>query len=263
VGAYRESEQKLVEPVWEKVPDHSMTFMDRGFLSWWPLWRLSTTGTERHWVVREKSNLRMRTVKRFGRGDELVEIEIPRALRAKHPEMPETLQARRVTCNTKGYRSYAVLTSATDSTRYPGSELSRLYHERWEVELAYDEIKTHMLERREALRSKSPHGIRQEIAGIGIAYNLVRLEMAVVANQLNVPPTRISFLHTLHSVQDFFAWAWVTSPGALPKRVESHDRKIRLYLLPERRTARRYPRHVKIKMSNYPRNRGQSGNAPK
>ena len=76
---------------------------------------------------------------------------------------------------------------------------------------------------------------------------------------MGVSPIRISFLHTLHAVQDFMGWAWVTSPGALPRRVESHERKVRLYLLPERRTSRRYRRHVKIKMSNYPRNPGRAG----
>jgi len=259
VGEYRTSEQTLVEPLWDKVPNHSLTFLDRGFLSWWPLWRLQMTGVERHWVVRAKSNVKIRTIQKLGRGDELGEIEVPRALRATHPEMPEVMRVRRITCLVKGYRPYTILTSALEADRYPGSELARMYHERWECELAYDEIKTHLLNRQEALRSKTPDGIRQEIAGLGIAYNLVRLEMAEVAAQLKVLPTRISFLHTLHSIRDFLAWSWITSPGALPKRVESHDRKVRLYLLPERRTTRRNPRHVKIKMSNYPRNRGRTG----
>jgi hypothetical protein len=259
VGAFADGEQTLVEPLWAHVPDHSLTLMDRGFLSWWPLWRLSTSGEERHWLVRAKANLCWRTVTRLGRGDAVVEIAVPRALRRAHPEMPETFQVRAVRRQVKGFRPSWVLTSALDPARYPASELAQLYHERWEIELAYDEVKTHLLERREALRSKKPEGIRQELAGIGLAYNLVRLEMAQVAAQLNVPPTRISFLHTLHAVQDFMAWSWSTSPGALPRRVESHDRRVRLYVLPERRTARRNPRHVKIKMSNYPRNRGRGG----
>ena len=259
VGAYGTGELTLVEPLWARVPDHSLTFLDRGFLSWLPLWQLSTTGEERHWVVRAKANLRMRKMRRLGPGDWLVEIAVPRALRAAHPEMPEVLQARCVQGRVKGFRPYTILTSALDAGRYPGAELAQMYRERWECELAYDELKTHLLERREALRSKSPDGIRQEIAGLGLAYNLVRLEMAEVAAQLGVPPTRISFLHTLHAVQDFMGWAWVTSPGALPRRVESHDRRVRLYLLPERRTTRRYPRHVKIKMSNYARNYGRAG----
>ncbi len=47
-----------------------------------------------------------------------------------------------------------------DAEQYPVLEVASLYHERWELEVGYDEIKTHMLERQEALRSKKPEGIR-------------------------------------------------------------------------------------------------------
>ena len=47
----------------------------------------------------------------------------------------------------------------------------------WEIELGYDEIKTEVLEREEAIRSKSPEAVGQELWGILLAYNLVRLEM--------------------------------------------------------------------------------------
>ena len=38
-----------------------------------------------------------------------------------------------------------------------------LHDERREIEITYDELKTHMLERRESLRSRSRGGVRQEI----------------------------------------------------------------------------------------------------
>jgi hypothetical protein len=53
--------------------------------------------------------------------------------------------------------------------------------------------------------------------------------------------------------------AWATAPGALPKRPLGLERDLALLILPERRTERRYPRHVKIKMSNYARNYGRQG----
>ena len=52
-----------------------------------------------------------------------------------------------------------------------------LYHERWELELGYDEIKTDLLDHEEAIRGQKPDGVRQELWGILLAYNLVRLEM--------------------------------------------------------------------------------------
>lgn len=260
VGAFSEGEQTLVGPLWAQVPDHSMTLLDRGFLSWWPLWRLQGNGTERHWMVRARCDLRWRVVAPLGRGDARVEITVPRALRRQHPEMPEVFQVRAVQRRVKGFRPFWLLTSALDPAAYPGAELSSLYHERWELEVAADEIKTHLLEREEALlRSKTPEGIRQELAGIGLAYNLVRVAMVRVAQELGLPPRRISFLHALRDVRILCLSAWAASPGVVPRRVRDFEASLRLWVLPERRSGRRYPRHVKIKMSNYPRNRGRAG----
>lgn len=64
-----------------------------------------------------------------------------------------------------------------DPDLYPAAEIVELYHERWELELGFDEIKTHTLEGAETLRSKAPDRILQEIWGLAIGYNLMRLEM--------------------------------------------------------------------------------------
>ncbi|AUX45941.1 uncharacterized protein SOCE26_074430 [Sorangium cellulosum] len=81
-----------------------------------------------------------------------------------------------------------------DPVAYAANELAALYHERWELELADDEPKTDMLDRRESIRSKTPAMVRQEIWGLLLAYNLVRLEIERVAAEARVPPTRISFI---------------------------------------------------------------------
>jgi hypothetical protein len=151
-----------------------------------------------------------------------------------------------------------LLTSLLDPVAYPAQEMAALYHQRWEIELGYDEIKTHMLEREEALRSKKPVGVRQEIWGIALAYNLVRREMLEVAEMAGVPPTRVSFLHSLRMIRIFcLVEAWTTSPGNLPKRLVGLAEVMALLILPERRSERRYPRHVKIKMSKFKRNVGR------
>ena len=43
----------------------------------------------------------------------------------------------------------------------PARELIALYHERWEIELVIDEIKTHERAQRKVLRSKTPEGVRK------------------------------------------------------------------------------------------------------
>jgi len=138
-------------------------------------------------------------------------------------------------------------------------EIVALYHERWELELGYDEIKTHMLEREEALRSKKPEGVEQEIWGILLAYNLVRCKMLEVSRAFDMEPNRISFRHSLQLIRVFcLVEAWTAPPTKLPRRLEElADMVSSLLVLPERRPERRYERSVKIKMSNFKRNTGR------
>jgi len=255
LGPWSVGEATLAEPLWQKLPDHSVTILDRGFLSYALLHRLATSGTERHWLIRAKSNLKWRTVKRLGPNDELVEILVSRKTRRDHPELPDPLQVRAVRYQRQGFRPQILLTSLLDPATYPAAEIAELYHERWELELGFDEIKTHTLEREEALRSRAPERIRQEVWGLAIAYNLLRLHMQHVAQRERVAPTRISFRHALLLVRNFWQLtAWLASPGNLPRRLEGLHQELALLVLPPRRP-RRYPRAVKIKLSNYPRSR--------
>jgi hypothetical protein len=79
--------------------------------------------------------------------------------------------------------------------------------------LGYDEIKTEMLDRQETIRSRTVQGIEQEVWGILLAYNLVRLEMARTAEDLGVEPTRISFVTSLRIICDTWAWCAIASPA--------------------------------------------------
>lgn len=255
-AGYHVGETTLAAPLLRNVPSCSLTILDRGFVNYHLLHQIRMGGEERHWLVRSRKNLKWRVVKRLGRGDELVEIEFPAKLRRKHPELPETFLARAVRYQRKGFRPQILLTSLLDPQTHPAAEIAELYHERWELELGYDEIKTHTLEREEALRSKSPERVAQEVWGLAIAYNLVRHEMEAVAQKLQVAPRRISFRGSLRLIRDLFFWAEVASPGKLPKMIRDMRIEMEDLVLPLRRSERRYPRHVKIKMSNYARNDG-------
>jgi hypothetical protein len=254
LGPWSVGEVSLAEPLWAQLPDHSLTILDRGFLSYALLHHLATGGPQRHWLIRAKSNLKWRTVQRLGSNDQLVQITLHRHARRADPALPETLRVRAVRYQRRGFRPQTLLTSLLDPEAYPAAEIAALYHERWELELGFDEIKTHTLERKESLRSRVPERVLQEVWGLAIAYNLVRLHMAEVAQRAGVVPSRISFRHALLLMRGFWLTAWSTSPGNLPQRLEGLHQELALLILPPRRP-RRYPRAVKIKMSNYPRNR--------
>lgn len=249
-------ELTLAGPLLERVPGHSVTVLDRLYVDYRLLHRIRSGGEERHWLLRARKNLKWKIIRRLGRGDELVEVAFSPALRREHPELPETFRARVIRYQRKGFRPRVLLTSLLDPERHPATEIADLYCERWELELAYDEIKTHTLDREEAIRSKTPEGVRQEIWGLLIAYSLVRHEMECVALERGISPKRISFLYSLRTIREVFYWAATASPGSLPKMVKRMRLDLGSLILPERRTHRRYPRHVKIKMTGYARNDG-------
>jgi hypothetical protein len=254
-GAYAKGEHSYATDLWSGVPDESLTIVDRGFFAAGVLIPLNRDGQNRHWLVRGKKGLRWRTVRRLGRNDELVEMDVSSHARKQDPTLPKLWTARAIRYHCKGYRPQVLLTSLIDPEAYPAAEIVGLYHERWELELGYDEIKTEMLEREETLRSRSPAAVRQEIWGVLIAYNLVRLEMEGVAAEAHVEPTRISFVVALRLICDEWSWCAIASPGAIPRHLNDLRASLQRFILPPRRSARSFPRAVKIKMSNYAKKR--------
>jgi hypothetical protein len=252
-GSYGSNEIQYAWPLLDTLPGNSLTILDRGFFGARFLMAIER-GQNRQWLTRARSDLKFRVIKKFARGDELIEIKVSDHARRQDASLPESWQMRAVRYRRKGFPSQLLLTSLRDPNEYPAAELAELYHERWELELGYDEIKTELLDREETIRSRKPEGVKQELWGILLAYNLIRLEMARIAAEADVEPTRISFVEALRLIRDEWEWLSVTSPGAIPKRLETMRRNVKRYVLPPRR-ARSFPRAVKITMSSYDRNR--------
>lgn len=252
-GPYATPENDYAAQLWSSVPPASLVIVDKGFFGANILVPLAREG--RHFLIRAKKNTRMRTVERLGRGDEIVEMDVSSYARAEDPTLGSTWRVRAIRYQRKGFPPGMLLTSLLDAAAYPAEEIVALYHERWELELGYGEIKTDLLDNRESIRSKSPERVEQELLGILLAYNLVRLEMAHVARQAGVSPTRISFVATLEMMTaEWFFFANMTA-GAIPARLRTLEARLARLVLPERRSQRSYPRAVKIKMSNYDRKR--------
>lgn len=254
-GPYSVGEVTYARGLWVQVPDNALVIADRNFFDYSVLYGLNAHGANRHWLIRTKSNLKWRTLEKLGSGDELVSMDPGDRTRRRHPDVPPVWTMRAIRYERPGFRPQTLLTSLLDPVRYPASEVVALYHERWEIELGYDEVKTDMLERQEAIRSRKPRGVAQELWGVALAYNLVRLEMLRIAQEAGVPPNRISFVMALRLIRDEWAWATVTSPGAIPRHLRELRAEVARFVLPPRRTERSYPRAVKLKMSNYARKR--------
>lgn len=255
MGPYRD-ERPMATTLWPKLPNNSLAIVDRHFLSANILLPIERSGDGRNWLTRATSQSKWKVLKKLGAGDELVEVEVNCEARRKNPDLPRFWQMRAIRYRRPGFQPQTLLTSLSDSKAYPAAELRELYHERWELELGFNEVKTEMLEREEAIRSKTPPGAMQELWAIGLAYNLIRLEMERVADEADLPPNRISFVMSMRLIRDEWMWAAASkAPGAIPGNLRRLRDEIKRFVLPPRRTARSFPRAVKIKMSCYARKR--------
>ncbi len=254
-GPHRLGESALARDLWGQVPDHAVVLVDRNFWHAGVLIPLARDGHQRHWLTRARTPTRGCLVETRGSGDVLVELPVSREARRRDPTRPRTWVVRALQYQRRGFRPQWLLTSRLDPVAYPAAEIVALYHERWAMEVGDDEVKTERLEREETLRSQRPAGVAQELWGVGLMYNLIRLEMVRVAEAVGVPPTRISFVMALRLIRDEWLWAAHTSPGAIPRHLRELTATLARFVLPPRRAHRAYPRAVTVKMSHYPRKR--------
>jgi DDE family transposase len=88
-----------------------------------------------------------------------------------------------------------------DHRAAPAQELAALYHERWEIETALDELKTHLRGGKIVLRSKTPDLVRQEFYGLMMAHFAIRNLIHEAALKADEDPDRLSFLHAVRVVR--------------------------------------------------------------
>lgn len=252
VGGYNTGELTLVQELLTAISPGSLILLDRGFLSYGWLWGLLQRNS--HFLIRGKKGLKVRKRKRLAPGDWLAEALVPRALRKKHPELPEDLDVRVIPYRIPGFRPSYLMTSLLDPQAYPASELVDLYHTRWEQELGWDEMKTHMASAAVPFRSRTPDRVRQEAYGLLVAYNLVRSLMSEAATRQGISPLRLSFVDSLECIERYCPMMALAPGYRLSDLYAELLEEIGACRLPQRRK-RCYPRAVKVKMSSYPLNR--------
>lgn len=96
---------------------------------------------------------------------------------------------------------YRLLTTILDPEKAPAEELAALYHERWEIETAFDELKTHLRGAKIVLRSKTPELVQQEFYGLLMTHFAIRGLMHEAALKAEDDPDRLSFIHAVRVVR--------------------------------------------------------------
>lgn len=146
---------------------------------------------------------------------------------------------------------HRLLTTLLDPAEAPALDLICAYHERWEIELVIDELKTHLRLCQQPLRSRKPVGILQELYGLLLAHFAIRTVMAEAAAQIGLAPRRLSFVQAVQLINDALPEFQLVAPEDRPRLYQRLLTDIQRHPLPERAN-RLNPRVVKFHRRNYP-----------
>ncbi len=172
------------------------------------LWRTAAgTGADLRWRVRR--NARLEVEQRLPDGSYLSRIDASTSDRQnqRHGIVVRVIDYRldHVPGSEPVYR---LMTTILDPRRAPARELAALYHERWEIETALDELKTHLRGAPIVLRSKTPELVEQEFWGLLMAHFAIRGLMHEAGLKAGEDADRLSFSHAVRVVQRRLArWA--------------------------------------------------------
>jgi len=214
MGGVDTSEIALAKQVLASLVRGMLCLADRNFFGF-ELWNQArATGADLLWRI--KKNLRLPCEKRLPDGSYLSRVY---ASEKEQRHGRNGVVVRVIDYKLEGIPGaepiYRLLTTILDHETAPASELAALYHERWEIETALDELKTHLRGSRIVLRSKTPDLVRQEFYGLMMAHFAVRGLMHEAALAAAEDPDRLSFLHAVRVVRRKIAQVASIPPSGL------------------------------------------------
>ena len=200
MGSYQTGEITLAKSVLPQLARGMLCLADRNFFGF-ELWQLAQgNGADLLW--RMKKNMRMAREKPLGDGSYLSHM-YPSERDWRHKTNGIVLRV--IDYRLEGIEGsepiYRLATTILDPGKAPAGELAALYHERWEIETAFDELKTHLRGAHIVLRSKTPDLVRQEFYGLMMAHFAIRGLMHEAALKADEDPDRLSFLHAVRVIR--------------------------------------------------------------
>jgi hypothetical protein len=246
------SERDCAIEVLDQLGRSDLVILDRGFHAVWFFERVIHKSV--HFLCRASASYKPRILTRLGHGDYVVELRA-RVQRPDKSWEKVRLVLRMIEYRMGRRRRVRLLTDLLDHKAYKPLEIARLYRERWECELAYDEIKTHLATPARGtlqlpFRSKTPEGILQEAYALLTVYNLMRSWIAVAAAASGARPRDISFVGALQVIRNVFAD--LQHLDAIPQEAVRAIAQLRLT---RPRRPRWYHRVVRVKIIRFPRKR--------
>ncbi len=196
MGEYRTSEQALAREVITSLTPGMLCLADQAFggMAFWN--QALATGADLLWRARTDRHMAVDKILPDGSYVSRLQVQHPKALQS------ESQPVRVIEYYVEGVEEsqntmFRLITTLMDPVTFPAEELAQLYQQRWEIETAFDELKTHLRGSRMCLRSKTPELVRQEFYGLMLAHFAVRGLMHEAAQKANVDPDELSFTHSL------------------------------------------------------------------
>jgi hypothetical protein len=212
-GPYATGEITLAKTVLSALRQGMLCLADRNFFGF-SLW-VQARGTGADLLWRVKSNARLPYERPLADGSYLSRIYASdKDRRQQRNGMTVRVIEYRLQGVTDAEPIYRLLTSLLDPVQAPATELAALYHERWGIETALAELKTHLRGAKLVLRSKTPDLVRQEFYGLMMAHFAVRGLMHEAALKAEIDPDQLSFLHAVRVVRRKLAAIHAIPPSA-------------------------------------------------
>jgi len=208
VGGLATGEPSMVEELLSRVEPGMLLLADRGVFSY-ALWRKATgTGADLLWRIRtDHAGPQPEYREDLPDGSWLAVLRRSTGPERRLPPMPVRVIDYSIDDGRDHPGSYRLFTTILDPAQAPAVALASAYHQRWEIELAFDELKTHQRGPRTVLRSKSPDLVRQEIWGHLCCHYAIRSLMAAAAEHAGHEPDRTSFVAALRIARATIAHA--------------------------------------------------------
>ena len=260
IKPHRRGEHPMARHILRFLEENMLLLWDRNFLSYDLVQQVAERRAQL--LARIKSNLIFNPIRRLRDGSFLAKL-YPSPRHRARDEGGIVVRIIEYTFEDVGRpgsgQPHRLLTTLLDERQHPAKDLIVLYHERWEQELAYDELKTHQRER-PVLHSQTPAGVVQELYGLLLGHYVIRKLMCDAAELADVAPRELSFVNTLKILRCRLAEAPRNADG-LRRWHHNLLTEVAAEVLEPRRD-RVHPRVIKRKMSNWLKKRDKHRNYP-
>jgi len=197
LGGWKDSERKLLSELWDSIPDGSLLMLDAGFYSF-DIWK--NLHLRCKMLARCQKSMVFKPIQNFDDGSYLAKVYSSNWYRENDKGgilarvVEYTIDDPQRTGNQE---RHVLLTNLLEPELYPARELICQYHERWEIEIMFDEQKTHQdpvrAEKTANFRSRTSDGLRQEIYALSLAHFVIRALMFEAAKEAKLDTDRLSF----------------------------------------------------------------------